>query len=188
MKTNRSDPSEKISQSIDNVMDFQDSSNLLGSEMTLSARQPHRSSENVESIHAKKRNYKCSGCGKTFSHNFRLIRHQKIHTGERPFKCTQCGKSFRQNAHLVVHLRVHTGEKHFQCSKCGRAFSYKSSLTHHLNTHSGKHYVFKLLSVVNVGNYIGTKPASYVIIEFILEKSPLCAANVGNHIETELAL
>lgn len=138
MKTNRSGPSEKISQSTNDVVDFQESSNLLESPMTPSARQPHRSSENAESIHTKKRNYKCTECGKAFSYKFRLIRHQKIHTGERPFKCSQCGKSFRQNAHLVVHLSTHTGEKRFQCTKCGRAFNYKSSLTHHLNAHNGK--------------------------------------------------
>uniref|UniRef100_A0A8C8UE20 Uncharacterized protein n=1 Tax=Peromyscus maniculatus bairdii TaxID=230844 RepID=A0A8C8UE20_PERMB len=129
---------EKISQSTNDVVDFQESSNLLESPMTPSARQPHRSSENAESIHTKKRNYKCTECGKAFSYKFRLIRHQKIHTGERPFKCSQCGKSFRQNAHLVVHLSTHTGEKRFQCTKCGRAFNYKSSLTHHLNAHNGK--------------------------------------------------
>ncbi|XP_059109403.1 zinc finger protein 419-like [Peromyscus eremicus] len=166
MKTNRSDPSEKISQSTNDVMDFQDSPNLLESQMTPSARQPHRSSENAESIHTKKRNYKCSECGKAFSYKFRLIRHQKIHTGERPFKCSecgkafsykfqlirhqkthtgerpfkcsQCGKSFRQNAHLVGHYRVHTGEKPFVCSKCGESYRNRTSLVSHYRRHTGE--------------------------------------------------
>ncbi|XP_052616302.1 zinc finger protein 773-like [Peromyscus californicus insignis] len=165
MKTNRSDPSE-ISQSTNDVMDFQDSSNLLESQMTPSARQPHRSSENAESIHTKKRNYKCSECGKAFSYKFQLIRHQKIHTGERPFKCSecgkafsykfqlirhqkihtgerpfkcsQCGKSFRQNAHLVGHYRVHTGEKPFVCSKCGESYRNRISLVSHYRRHTGE--------------------------------------------------
>nr|XP_034348490.1 zinc finger protein 773-like [Arvicanthis niloticus] len=137
MKTGRSDPPEKTSQSTDHVMDFQDSS-LLGSQVTPSTGQPHRSSENAESIHSEDGNHRCSDCGKTFSHKFGLIRHQKIHTGERPFKCRECGRAFRQNAHLIVHLRIHTGEKHFKCSECGKAFRYKSSLTHHLNTHNGE--------------------------------------------------
>ncbi|XP_021519520.1 zinc finger protein 773-like isoform X1 [Meriones unguiculatus] len=138
MRTGRSDPSEKMSQSTDNVMDFQDSSSLLGSQVTHSTGQPHRSSEKTESIHSKNRNHKCSDCGKTFSHQFRLIRHQKIHTGERPFKCSECGRSFRQNAHLVVHSRIHSGEKRFKCSECGKAFNYKSSLIHHEKAHKGE--------------------------------------------------
>jgi hypothetical protein len=50
MKTGRSDPPEKMSQSIDHVMDFQDSSSLLGSQVTTSTGQPHRSSVDAESV------------------------------------------------------------------------------------------------------------------------------------------
>lgn len=50
MKTGRSDPPEKMSQSIDHVMDFQDSSSLLGSQVTTSTGQPHRSSADAESV------------------------------------------------------------------------------------------------------------------------------------------
>ncbi|XP_031240028.1 zinc finger protein 773-like isoform X2 [Mastomys coucha] len=138
MKTGRSDPPEKTSQSTDHVMDFQDSSSRLGSQVTPSTGQPHRSSENADSIQSENGNHKCSDCGKTFSLKFRLIRHQKIHTEERPFKCHECGRSFRQNAHLIVHLRIHTGEKRYKCSECGKAFNYKSSLTQHLNAHNGE--------------------------------------------------
>ncbi|XP_021075278.1 zinc finger protein 525-like [Mus pahari] len=138
MKSGRSDPPEKTSQSTDHVMDFQDSSSLLGSQVTTSTGQPHRSSEDAESIQSENEDYKCSVCGKTFSHKFRLSRHQKIHARERPFKCSECGRSFRQNAHLTVHLRIHTGENLFKCSECGTAFNYKNSLTHHLNAHNGE--------------------------------------------------
>eukprot|EP00073_Rattus_norvegicus_P033550 XP_008757219.1 PREDICTED: zinc finger protein 501-like isoform X2 [Rattus norvegicus] len=136
MKTG--DPPEKTSQSTDRVMDSQDSSRLPGSQVTPNAGQQHRNSENAESIQSKNGDHKCSDCGKTFSHKFQLIRHQKIHSGERPFKCSECGRSFQQNAHLVVHLRIHTGEKRFKCSECGKAFNYKSSLIHHLNAHNGE--------------------------------------------------
>ncbi|XP_027241172.2 zinc finger protein 773 isoform X1 [Cricetulus griseus] len=138
VKSSRSDPSETISRGTDNGMDSLDASSPLESQVTPSAGQPHRSSEDAEATHSEDGKYKCSDCGKIFSHKFRFIRHRKIHTGERPFKCGQCGKSFGQNEHLAVHLRIHTGEKRFQCSECGKAFRYKRSLVHHLNAHSGK--------------------------------------------------
>ncbi|XP_014348213.2 zinc finger protein 436-like [Latimeria chalumnae] len=81
--------------------------------------------------------YRCTECGKHFTHLASLRSHQTIHTGQKPHRCTECGKSFTYLASLTSHQLVHAGKKH-ACVECGKVFDFQSKLKTHQLTHTGE--------------------------------------------------
>ncbi|XP_075698570.1 uncharacterized protein LOC142663689 [Rhinoderma darwinii] len=80
----------------------------------------------------------CPKCGKYFVRKTCLNEHQRTHTGKIQFPCAECGISFTRRCHLVEHQRIHTGEKPYPCSECGRSFTRKQHLVDHQRTHTGE--------------------------------------------------
>lgn len=92
-------------------------------------------------------------CGKMFSYNSSLIRHQKERcslfsdshseqkvsaTEQRQFQCSFCGKQFSTKSHVIIHERLHTGKKPYKCSECEQAFSRVDRLKEHQRVHTGE--------------------------------------------------
>ncbi|KAG5835533.1 hypothetical protein ANANG_G00245030 [Anguilla anguilla] len=91
-----------------------------------------------DQVHPGKKAFRCTQCGRYFSHRNNLYRHRRIHTGEKPFTCVHCGKSFTQQSHLYEHKRIHTGERPFSCAVCGKSFTQQSNLKRHQRIHTGE--------------------------------------------------
>ncbi|KAK7804006.1 hypothetical protein U0070_008187 [Myodes glareolus] len=85
VKTSRSDPPEKMTQSTDSMMDFQDSPSLLGSQ------------------HQKV----CNECGSVFTSSYNLIRHKKVHLTRKQCECKECSKVYCNSSSLHKHRKIH---------------------------------------------------------------------------------
>lgn len=89
-----------------------------------------------QQIHAGVKPYKCSECGKACRYMADFIRHMRLHTGEKPYKCIECEKAFKRRSHLTEHQRIHTGDKPYECKECGKTFTHRSSFNQHNMTHT----------------------------------------------------
>ncbi|XP_053234831.1 uncharacterized protein LOC128408834 [Podarcis raffonei] len=90
---------------------------------------------NQRKIH-KEKLLKCAECGKLFSQQIYLIKHQRAHATDKTYKCFECGKQFLRSSDLHLHQRFHAGKKPYKCSECGKRFSHSISLKWHESIHT----------------------------------------------------
>ncbi|KAM4730479.1 uncharacterized protein FYW61_010693 [Anableps anableps] len=98
------------------------------------------------------RQYRCSYCGKCYSHASSLYRHQQTHAGkagapvvskrtlepthqDARYTCPHCGMSFKGSRMLGSHLRLHGKRRIHPCNICGKEFNHSSSLSRHRLIH-----------------------------------------------------
>ncbi|XP_020493265.2 zinc finger protein 646 [Labrus bergylta] len=87
-----------------------------------------------ETIDAKRCQYKCDQCGRSYRHAGSLLNHKKSHkTGV--FRCLVCQKRFYNLLALKNHQRSHFDIKRHTCHECGKAFKIQKQLLNHLRRH-----------------------------------------------------
>ena len=59
-------------------------------------------------MHAGKKEFVCSFCGKEFMKRDHLRRHTATHTGVRKHVCPVCAKTFIEPGDVRKHMRTHT--------------------------------------------------------------------------------
>ena len=67
----------------------------------------------VETVHEKKKRFKCTECNKCFGYRNVLNNHIKsIHEKKKPYKCDICNGQFKLEHNLKAHMKsVHEGKK-----------------------------------------------------------------------------
>jgi KRAB domain-containing zinc finger protein len=79
-------------------------------------------------VHSGEKRYTCKICGEAFSQSGALKKHMdSLHSKKRPFKCTICNKTFARFDNLVVHGRVHTKKKPYKCKVDGCIHSFATT-------------------------------------------------------------
>eukprot|EP01125_Pyxidicula_operculata_P005308 TRINITY_DN1907_c1_g1_i2.p1 TRINITY_DN1907_c1_g1~~TRINITY_DN1907_c1_g1_i2.p1 ORF type:complete len:265 (+),score=40.20 TRINITY_DN1907_c1_g1_i2:327-1121(+) len=93
------------------------------------------------------RTYVCAypECGKTFSTNLDLVKHQSEHRKELGYVCDICSKKYSSSSHLSVHKQSVHKESLFSCSQCHKSFAMLANLKKHIKIeHEGFRYKCKL--------------------------------------------
>lgn len=79
-------------------------------------------------------NRSCCLCHKVLGNKSKLLTHHRSHTKESPYECQVCGKRFSENSTLRKHEATH-GAKQFHCDVCDKAFARKDYLIKHRQLH-----------------------------------------------------
>ena len=81
------------------------------------------------------KNHHCKKCGKLFSTELQLAKHQIVHVGV--YNCNQCGRGFPAKFFRDIHMKAHKEEDSKRCQYCKKVFSSVQAMKNHLSIHTG---------------------------------------------------
>lgn len=103
--------------------------------------------QHIEEIHEGKMTSVCKICGKRFSRDSLMRRHQRIHGIDQSKRlvCNKCGKGFWYECNLQRHIQCVHGDQQetFHCSYCGKGFHSKHGMMTHVQQVHFNLYPFK---------------------------------------------
>lgn len=91
-----------------------------------------------ELSHGKHKLHVCRICNKTLTRMEHLKRHLTTHLKEKPFSCKSCNRGFNRSDHLEAHAARCKGERVHICDICNRGFSREDSLEVHKRLHENQ--------------------------------------------------
>ncbi|XP_041968597.1 zinc finger protein 816-like isoform X9 [Aricia agestis] len=84
-------------------------------------------------FHMGEMDYECDICHKKFANTTGIKRHMVLHQAEKPYQCDFCDKSFKAKKYLKNHRAIHLNDKRYECTVCGERFVQTSSLKYHMS-------------------------------------------------------
>lgn len=87
----------------------------------------------------------CRKCGKRYTHQFTLNRHQRNVCGKKRtsignWRCRRCSRSYASEGSLARHIKFECGvHRKFLCVLCSHKFTQKSSLLRHMRHFHNDH-------------------------------------------------
>lgn len=102
-------------------------------ECNLSFKNAYQLRKHSQNVH---RIYKCEKCCRGFKSVKEFELHLERHVKSDEFRCESCGKIFTNNANLRRHEKLHLeNAKKFECKICSKVFNQKTNLQRHLKVH-----------------------------------------------------
>lgn len=91
-----------------------------------------------EMTHGRRKVHVCKICSKTLTRFEHLKRHLVTHLKEKPFSCTTCNRGFNRSEHLANHMKRCKGDRVHICDICNKGFNREDSLEVHKHLHDNK--------------------------------------------------
>ncbi|XP_045843887.1 zinc finger protein 547-like isoform X5 [Meles meles] len=107
------------------------SSGLLQPQVPHVVGKPHWDTGGEEAFQNEQNYFKCTQCGKTFSHKHILVDREKIPSRGKLYEYGECGRAFLRKSHPHQLLKGHDEDRLYENPECGRFFTQIPGFSDH---------------------------------------------------------